>query len=97
MFYCDACRQEHGYPETFMRSRGKCEVCDNICLCYEGKPNPQVKSLDEYRDVLQSTDLAEIQSVAQRLCSRAGIPFDPFKVGVCTDYGTGVVVYLKDN
>ena len=33
MFYCDPCAQEHGYPETVMRSYGQCEICDETRVC----------------------------------------------------------------
>lgn len=33
MFYCDACADVRGWPETFFHSRGKCEVCGEVGIC----------------------------------------------------------------
>lgn len=43
---------------------------------------------------LHRPSLAEVDLAGRRLCSRHKIPFDPFRVGVTTDYDTKVVVYL---
>ncbi len=33
MFYCDSCRQENQWPESFVGSYGPCEVCGNVTFC----------------------------------------------------------------
>jgi hypothetical protein len=35
MFYCDACRKRNEWPEGYMFSRGKCEVCGNVADCHD--------------------------------------------------------------
>lgn len=35
MFYCEACRLRNGWPESFCRSRGLCEMCDAPAVCYD--------------------------------------------------------------
>lgn len=45
---------------------------------------------------LQTPTLADVIMAGRRLCHTMGIPFDEFKIGVTTDYGTNVVVYIID-
>lgn len=33
MFYCDPCAIAKGWPQTFLRSHGKCEVCGTAAEC----------------------------------------------------------------
>jgi hypothetical protein len=33
MFYCAACREKHGYPESILKSYGPCEICGNTAVC----------------------------------------------------------------
>lgn len=33
MFYCEACRVENEWPESFGKSRGPCEVCERVSVC----------------------------------------------------------------
>lgn len=33
MFYCDKCADKYGYPETWFKSHGKCETCDEVAVC----------------------------------------------------------------
>jgi transcription initiation factor IIE alpha subunit len=35
MFYCENCREKRDYPESFMRSYGKCEMCGSVAVCYD--------------------------------------------------------------
>lgn len=33
MFYCDPCADKHGWPETFSKSGGNCEMCGKRAVC----------------------------------------------------------------
>jgi len=33
MFYCEPCRVERGWPESFGKSRGRCELCEEHAVC----------------------------------------------------------------
>lgn len=33
MFYCDNCAEKNGWPETFTKSRGVCEMCEEYHIC----------------------------------------------------------------
>src|SRR5262249_3359331 len=35
MFYCEDCREKHGYPATADRSPGECELCGCEALCHD--------------------------------------------------------------
>lgn len=44
---------------------------------------------------LRNPTIADIIHEAKRLCNKNEIDYDPFEVGVATDYGCNVVVYIK--
>lgn len=33
MFYCDDCRNERSWPESFSKSYGSCELCRKVANC----------------------------------------------------------------
>lgn len=33
MFYCEKCRKANEWPETFFKSRGPCEICEEVAVC----------------------------------------------------------------
>ena len=33
MFFCDKCAEKRDWPESFSKSYGKCEICDNVTVC----------------------------------------------------------------
>lgn len=33
MFYCEKCRVERGWPESFGKSHGPCEICHTVAVC----------------------------------------------------------------
>lgn len=35
MFFCNECANKKGWPQSFSRSRGRCEVCGEIADCNE--------------------------------------------------------------
>ena len=35
MFYCEKCREKNQWPESFGRSRGRCEVCGKTADCHD--------------------------------------------------------------
>lgn len=35
MFYCDPCRIDRNWPESFFQSRGPCEICGTYDYCHE--------------------------------------------------------------
>ena len=37
MFYCEDCRVNKGWPESFSKSLGRCEYCGNIATCNDVK------------------------------------------------------------
>ena len=41
MFYCDECRTARDYPESFSKSKGKCEICGRTALCHD-KPVKEI-------------------------------------------------------
>ena len=51
MFFCDNCRYENGWPEGWIKSQGRCEVCKRPALCSDipsrflFPPEPEVEPL----------------------------------------------------
>ena len=43
---------------------------------------------------LSGASLAEIELAARKLCIRKRIAFDPLRIGVGTDYGTRIAIYI---
>jgi hypothetical protein len=35
MFYCEKCRIEKGWPESYSRSTGRCECCNEKTICHD--------------------------------------------------------------
>ena len=36
MFYCEKCRKDRGWPESFLSSsRGACEICGKNVVCHD--------------------------------------------------------------
>lgn len=35
MFYCETCRKERNWPDSFSQSSGKCEICGNRANCWD--------------------------------------------------------------
>ena len=35
MFYCELCREIRNWPESMIRSRGRCEICGLTASCYD--------------------------------------------------------------
>jgi hypothetical protein len=35
MFYCEPCREKSDWPTTIMRSKGPCECCGEMAVCYD--------------------------------------------------------------
>lgn len=35
MFYCETCRELHGWPKGWGRSLGPCEMCGKVADCYD--------------------------------------------------------------
>lgn len=35
MFFCEPCRVEREWPEGFIQSRGPCELCGVVSVCYD--------------------------------------------------------------
>ncbi len=33
MFYCDPCSEKHGWPKSWHKSKGKCEMCGEVAIC----------------------------------------------------------------
>lgn len=33
MFYCDKCRVKNQWPDSFIRSHGRCEMCGKTASC----------------------------------------------------------------
>ena len=52
MFYCGTCEKDNEWPDSFIKSYGKCEMCDNVALCndvpsrYLPMPKPKKAKLD---------------------------------------------------
>lgn len=37
MFFCDECRKKKNWPESFLKSKGPCEVCGEVRVCNDVK------------------------------------------------------------
>lgn len=37
MFYCDDCAESRGWPGSWSRSYGTCEICGKVCECNDRK------------------------------------------------------------
>jgi hypothetical protein len=35
MFYCENCQKQNSWPKPSSRSKGRCEVCDAIAVCFD--------------------------------------------------------------
>jgi hypothetical protein len=35
MFYCETCGKKNGWPESFVQSRGQCEMCGETAVCFD--------------------------------------------------------------
>lgn len=35
MFYCEDCQAKNNWPESFSMSRGGCEMCGKMAVCYD--------------------------------------------------------------
>lgn len=35
MYYCPECAKQKGWPESMSRSKGPCEVCQRVAVCYD--------------------------------------------------------------
>ena len=35
MFYCEECRKARNWPESYSQSRGPCELCKKLTVCYD--------------------------------------------------------------
>jgi len=33
MFYCNNCADKNGYPKSFFKSYGSCEICNETAVC----------------------------------------------------------------
>ena len=60
MFYCDPCKDEKGYPESFSKSSGKCEICDQIAVCNDVPssrlPAPKIVQMIKVGDMVINAD-----------------------------------------
>lgn len=45
---------------------------------------------------LQDATIADVIYEAKKLCIKNNIEYNPFRVGVSTDYGSNIVVYIKE-
>lgn len=54
-------------------------------------------SITIYGDYTEPTSLGDLIAKATKLCAKNDIVYNPYKIGVCTDYGTGVVIYLIED
>jgi hypothetical protein len=54
MFYCDECAEKNGYPQSIIRSKGPCELCDRVANCSDmpssSLPKPEEK-LDKHIEI----------------------------------------------
>lgn len=39
MFYCETCRVERNWPEGWSMSKGPCELCKQVRVCYDVSSN----------------------------------------------------------
>ena len=51
MFFCDKCAEQNNWPQSVVRSRGRCEVCGEVAVCYDMPcsclPKPEDKKPEE--------------------------------------------------
>jgi hypothetical protein len=54
MFFCDECRRKNQWPESFMKSEGRCEICKTHSVCNDVPsrllPIPG-KTMEETREI----------------------------------------------
>lgn len=79
MFYCEECRKENKYPESFTTSMGRCEICKTSKYCHDvpssSLPKPKETVLDVIKGIPQqpqaqydvTQQLKELEKVAGRL------------------------------
>jgi hypothetical protein len=75
MFYCDDCATKNGWPETYSKSKGLCEVCRKPAICNDrpssSLPLPK-QTLREEADTLrtnisyQEKKIKELQKAVNR-------------------------------
>lgn len=58
MFYCEPCRVQMDWPDSFVRSYGPCELCRKSALCYDrpssSLPDPKPKENKDERQKASS-------------------------------------------
>lgn len=63
MFYCEPCRLEKDWPESFVGSYGKCEVCGKMGDCHDVPSSQLPKREPTLGEKLKAMDanLSEIE------------------------------------
>ena len=58
MFYCNTCKDIYNYPESFVLSYGKCEMCGETSECYDVPSSalPKRESSEEEVDIQATLD-----------------------------------------
>lgn len=64
MFYCEPCGHHQGWPTDIFvpRSRGKCEMCDALAVCFDvpssrlgaPEPDPRAEVIPGEADAIES-------------------------------------------
>ena len=68
MFYCDPCAEPQGWPQSFMKSKGRCEICGTTAVCNDVPsaqlPYPKTMSVEEI--AAAEAFIEELENMPQR-------------------------------
>jgi hypothetical protein len=71
MFFCEECRVERGWPESFSQSQGPCELCKKHAVCHNvpsrALPDPKPVSVRELRKEPEEPEEPERKSAWERI------------------------------
>lgn len=86
MFYCDSCGMEKTWPDSLVKSQGRCEICGKTATCNDTPSanlpkDPRSAALSELATVCGAYAFAVIPSVemrvrfacAKKMCRDAGM------------------------
>lgn len=54
MFYCEKCRVGNTWPESFGKSRGRCELCKEYAVCND-RPSSTFPAPPQKQSIIDDT------------------------------------------
>ncbi len=79
MFYCEVCRVKNNWPRSISRSRGACEVCDEIGDCYDIASSYLSSPEARWRvsePVIRASHVKKLEDALDYALTRRGLEFD---------------------